>query len=56
MDQVVAFINTLSNPILTACVIYVAKSMHELNLKLAVVIARLESLEVRTKRLEDREL
>lgn len=55
MDELKVFIDSLSNPILVGCAIYIAKSIHELNTKIAVVIERLHSHEARIERLEGHE-
>ncbi len=52
MDQLLKLLESLSNPILTACGIYIAKSLHELNLKIAVIIEKVDSHEHRINRLE----
>ncbi len=54
MTDIVEFLNSLSNPVLALCAVYVAKSIHELNIKIAVVIERVDSHEHRLSRVEEK--
>jgi hypothetical protein len=53
MDELIKALGLLSNPVMAACAIYIARSIHELNLKIAVVVERVDTHERRLNKLED---
>lgn len=60
MDEITKLLAQLSNPILTACAIYIAhklgelsKSIDELNTKIAVIVERVDTHEKRITKLEE---
>jgi hypothetical protein len=55
MNEVVQFLNTLSNPIMTGCMLFIAKQIQDLNTQIAVVISRIDAHEDRITRLEDKD-
>lgn len=54
MENVISLFDALSNPVVAACAVYIAKSIHDLNTKIAVVIERVDSHEHRIGKIEDR--
>lgn len=55
MEEFKQFFATFSNPIMTLCVVFIAKSLSDLNLKMAIVVTRVDSHEGRLKNLEKKE-
>lgn len=53
MEVLQQFIQDLSNPVIAVCAIYIAKSISELNTKIAVIVERVDSHEKRISRIEE---
>lgn len=50
-----ALLADVSSTLIAGCAVFIAKSLHDLNLKIAVVIERVDSHERRLNKLEDLE-
>lgn len=53
MDELLKLVESLSNPLMAVCAVYIARSISELNTKIAVIIERVDSHEKRITKLED---
>lgn len=53
MSDIQELLSALSNPIIAAAAVYIAKSLHDLNVKIAVVVERVDAHEKRITHLEE---
>lgn len=52
-DMIVRIASQASSTLVAACAVYIAKSLNDLNLKIAVIIERVDSHEKRLNKLEE---
>jgi hypothetical protein len=53
MDQLQVFLESWSNPVMAACVMYIAKSIHDLKVSVAVMAEQHSAHDDRINRLEE---